>query len=146
MIRTLSTCACGLLAVSSLAWFGLADGAEPTELVLCAPRDAEILPADARFADATICGLQTALRKGFKIGLEDTEATTQGDRARFVLEVLEERLEEEGWTLEVGPEAWDADVCWVGLVEDALFDEGGVCADLNVRWSDPWVATDECGP
>ena len=142
----------GLLVCSAfLGLFGLANGAEPTTLVLCAPDDAAILPVDAPVIDAVLCDLpgevrddadddlaEAALsgssRKGFKVDLEDHTREDSKDQAQFLIAVLERHLTAspgDDWFLEVQPMDWEPEVCWVGALDaEALAEDP--CIDLTL--------------
>ena len=145
---------CRRLVCSSLLGFGLAHGAEPTTVVLCAPDDAAILPVDAPVIDAVLCDLpgdvaddkgapSGASYQGFEVDLEDHTREDSKDKAQFSIAVLERHLTAspgDDWFLEVQPMDWEPEVCWVGaldaeaLAEDpcidlTLFDENGIITE-----------------
>ena len=139
---------CRRLVCSSLLGFGLAHGAEPTTVVLCAPDDAAILPVDAPVIDAVLCDLpgevhdhadadpddDLAEAKGFKVDLEDHTGEDSRDKAQFLISVLERQLTAPGddWFLEVQPMDWDPEVCWVGALDAEALAEDPTCLDLTL--------------
>ena len=149
----------GLIASSMLVVVGLANGAEPTTVVFCAPRDAEVLPVDAPVMDVLLCGLPQeavdateAYGKGFKVDLDDDRGMDSKDRAQFMVDLLDRQLTEApggAWFLETQPVDWDPESCWVGELDsdatdaaEAVLEEAPHCLDLTL-FDDNGVITEQ---